>query len=123
MNLTRLLVIAEAAAFISAALTHFGIPITGYQHLQAGRAESVIGLVVFVGWIVILARPSWTRRVGLAVQGFALLGTLVGIFTIAVGVGPRTLPDLVYHACMIVLLLFGLIVAIRARRGQGFPET
>ena len=123
MNSTRLLVIIEAAAFFSAALAHFGILINGYQHLLAARAEGVIGLVLFVGWILILARPSWTRRTGLTVQGFALLGTLVGIYTIAVGIGPRTVPDLIYHACMVVLLIFGLTIAIRARQRQDLLET
>ena len=115
MNKIRLFVLIEACAFFSAASVHFGILMNGYRHQMAGRAETVIGLVLLAGWIGILARRPWTRGIGLAVQGFALLGTLVGIFTIVVGVGPRTAPDLIYHACMIVLLLLGLIVAVRAR--------
>jgi hypothetical protein len=62
-------------------------------------------------------RPAWTRWVGLAAQGFALLGTLVGIFTIAIGVGPRTVPDVVYHAVIVVVLVWGLIVTARAPLG------
>ena len=46
-------------------------------------------------------------------QEFALLGTLVGVFTIIVGVGPRTLPDVAYHLAIIVVLVFGLIFAKR----------
>lgn len=53
-------------------------------------------------------------HIGLAVQGFALLGTLVGLFTIAVGVGPRTVPDLVFHAGIVAVLVWGLIVTARA---------
>ncbi len=51
------------------------------------------------------------REVGLAAQAFALLGTLVGIFTIAIGIGPRTVPDLVYHATIVGVLVWGLTVA------------
>jgi hypothetical protein len=47
-------------------------------------------------------------------QGFALLGTLVGIFTIIVGVGPRTTPDVIYHIAMVGLLVWGLATAARA---------
>jgi hypothetical protein len=49
------------------------------------------------------------------VQGFALLGTIVGLFTIAVGIGPRTTIDLMLHGGMIVLLVTGLIVVGRWR--------
>lgn len=115
MNKVRLFVLVEACAFFTAAPAHFGILMNGYQHQLAGRAETIIGLVLLAGWIGISVRRQWTRGIGLAVQGFALLGTLVGIFTIVVGVGPRTAPDLIYHVCMVVLLFLGLIVAIRAR--------
>jgi len=42
-----------------------------------------------------------------------LLGTLVGIFTIAIGVGPRTVPDIVYHVTIVIVLVSGLVVAAR----------
>jgi hypothetical protein len=116
---TRLFVLLEAAAFIAAALTHFGILVDGYKHRQAGTAESVIGMVLLAGWLATFIRQSWTNRIALAVQAFALLGTLVGIFTIVVGVGPRTIPDLVYHACIVIVLLSGLAVTIRARTTEG----
>lgn len=32
--------------------------------------------------------------------GFALLGTFVGVFTIAIGIGPRTVPDIVFHSLL-----------------------
>ncbi len=44
----------------------------------------------------------------------ALLGTLVGIFTIAVGVGPRTVPDIAYHILIVGVLVWGLIVTQRS---------
>lgn len=118
MNRARLFVIVEACVFFAAALTHFGILGNGYQHQQAGRAETAIAIVLFAGWISMLSRSSWTHRIGLGVQAFALFGTLVGIFTIAVGVGPRTALDLIYHGCMIVLLLCGLTITMRARRAE-----
>lgn len=61
-------------------------------------------------------RPAAVRTIGLAAQGFALLGTLVGIFTIIVGVGPRTVPDIVYHIAIVIVLAWGLRVAAGARR-------
>jgi len=51
---------------------------------------------------------------GLFGQGFALLGTLVGLAAIAIGVGPRTAPDIAYHVAIAAILLWGLAVARRA---------
>ena len=116
----RLFLFIESAAFIAAALTHFGLLIGGYEHQKAGTAESVIGIVLLVGLALTWIRPASTREIGLAVQAFALLGTLVGIFTIVIGVGPRTVPDLAFHIGMIVMLAWGLMVTAPARSaGQG----
>ena len=82
---------------------------------QARIAEGVIAAVLIIGLILTFVRRSWTRTIGLSAQGFALLGTLVGLFTIAIGVGPRTAPDLVYHAAILAVLVWGLIVTARAR--------
>jgi hypothetical protein len=57
-----------------------------------------------------------SRTLGLVCQGFALLGTLVGLFTIAIGIGPRTVLDLVLHSATIALLLTGLVLVTRRQR-------
>jgi hypothetical protein len=115
MKKLRLILMVQAAAFLAAALTHFGILVDGYKHRQAADAESIIGIVLVAGWICTLVRPSWATRVGTAVQSVAFFGTLVGIFTIVVGVGPRTMPDIIYHACILVVVLSGLTWSIYVR--------
>jgi hypothetical protein len=37
------------------------------------------------------------------------------VFTITIGVGPRTLPDVAYHFAIMAVLIWGLVVAVRAR--------
>jgi hypothetical protein len=106
-SLVRRLLTTEAAIFGVAALIHLGFVIDGYQHAKAATAESVIALVLIAGLVATAVAPSSSRAIGLGAQGFALLGTLVGLFTIAIGVGPRTAIDLLIHACMIGLLIFG----------------
>ncbi len=110
----RLFLVSEAATFIVAALVHFGLLINGYEHRAAGTGESVIAAVLLVGFALTWIRPKLTRQAGLGAQAFGLLGTLVGIFTIAIGVGPRTVPDVAYHVAIVAVLVWGLVVAKRA---------
>jgi hypothetical protein len=110
----RFFLLFEAVSFIAASLVHSGALITGYEHQKARIAESVLAAVLLSAAALTWIRPAWTRTAGLAAQGFALLGTMVGIFTIAVGVGPRTVPDVVYHLSIVAVLVWGLIVAKRA---------
>jgi hypothetical protein len=75
----------------------------------------VIAVVLLASLAMTWIRPGAARRLGLAAQAFALLGTLVGVFTIAIGIGPRTMPDVLYHIGIAAVLVFGLVVVARAR--------
>lgn len=110
----RIFLLVEAAAFLAAASIHLGFWSIGYENRQAGIAESVIAAVLLVGLVWSGLRPASTRRAGRMAQGFALFGTLVGMVTIAIGVGPRTVPDIAYHVAILAVLAWGLVVASRA---------
>ncbi len=105
----------EAVAFAAAALVHAGILADGYQHREAMIAESVIAAVLALGFFVTTVSARWTRAACLGAQGFALLGTLVGIFTMIVGVGPQSAFDVGLHAGLVILLVSGLAAAVRTR--------
>ncbi len=115
MGAIRVFMLFEAASFVTASLIHSGVLISGYEHYRARVAEGVIAIVLFGGLASSWIRPVWTRKAGLAVQAFALLGTLVGMFTIAIGIGPRTLPDVIYHVAIVIVLVWGLVIAKRAQ--------
>ena len=108
------LLAGEAVAFAVASLIHGGHVIPGYAHRNAHIAEAILAVVVVAGLAVTVVPPDHARRAGLLSQGFALLGTLVGLFTIAVGVGPRTVPDVIYHVLIIIALAFGVSYTRRA---------
>lgn len=114
----RLLLLLQAAAFIAAALVHFGVLVGGYAHLKAGIAESVIGTVLLAGLVGTSLWSAAAHETAIAVQSFALLGTAVGLFTIAIGVGPRSLFDLVFHVGIVIALVSGLVVTIKAARAH-----
>jgi hypothetical protein len=114
----RLFLLVEAASFIIASLIHSGRLIPGYGHPQARIAEGVIATMLLAALVWTWLRPVSLRRAALAAQGFALLGTLVGVFTIIIGVGPRTAPDVAYHIGILLVLVWGLSVAARARSSR-----
>src|SRR6266508_4204621 len=118
----RLFLLVETVGFVAAALVHFGLLLDGYEHRRARIAESVIALVLLAGLVVAWMRPASTRDAAVAAQGFALVGTLVGAFTIAIGVGPRTALDVVYHIAILALLTWGLVVAVRTPSDGARPQ-
>lgn len=118
MKIIRSILTLEAAAFLAAAFTHFGVLTNSYRHPQAANAESAITCVLLVGCIVTLLRPSLAIRSAVVAQSFAVFGTLVGIFTIVVGVGPHTMPDIVYHACILIFLVCGLRFSLYLRKSE-----
>jgi hypothetical protein len=114
MRAIRTFLIVLIALFAFAALTHSGIVMSGHRHRPAATAETVIGVVLLMGLLAGLIRPAAIRAIAITVQAFALLGTGVGIFTIIVGIGPRSTLDVVFHSCMAIALIAGLVVALKA---------
>lgn len=104
-----LTLIAAAAAFGLASSVHSGALLVGWEHSAAATAESVIAAVLALGIGAAFFRPTFARGIALAALGFALFGTLVGAFTIVVGVGPQSRSDILFHALLIVGLLAALI--------------
>lgn len=106
--MVQLFLILESILFLGASSWHFGFFAKGHEHAKARIAEAIIGLVLLIGFILSLVNPEHQQTVALEVQAFALLGTFIGIFTIMVGVGPRTRPDIIMHIIMIALLVGGI---------------
>jgi hypothetical protein len=77
--------------------------------------KSICDLRIFHTFVCEI-RGCLGRGAGLRAQGFALLGTLVGIATIAIGVGPRTVGDITFHLAIVIVLVCDVIVAVRVKR-------
>lgn len=117
VQMVRLFLLVEAVAFGAAALVHSGVLIDGYEHARAAIAESVIGTVLVAVLLATFAAPRLSRAAGLWAQGFALLGTSVGIVTMILGVGPQSSFDAALHAGFVLLLVAGLLLVGRGRAG------
>ena len=105
----------EVLLFALASLTHGGVILHGYEHARAAIAEAIIATVLGLGFVISLAKPRFARRTTMGVQLFAIVGVLVGLLMIAIGIGPRTTPDLVLHAVMLTTLLIGFLLALKNR--------
>ena len=117
MRETRAFLLFESIAFALASLVHRGLLVDGFDDPGASTAEGIIAIVLVAGLVVSFVAPARTRVIGLVAQAFALLGTTIGLFLLIV-VGPQTLPDLVFHIGIYVVLIIGLIVAARSGRND-----
>lgn len=113
-SLIQLFLLVQFAVFAFAASAHFGV-FGNRDDPGAGTAETVIAVALLVGLALTVTRAADVRSVALAAQGFALLGTLIGV-TLVLTVGPTKTFDVTVHSIMLALLLAGLAVTYRAPR-------
>ncbi len=109
----RVFLLIEAVVFIIAGAIHSGMFVAVDTHYQAAIAESLIGIVLLVSFGLTWLWPAGIRLIGLLAQAFAAFGTMVGLFTIAVGVGPRSVGDIAFHLAILAVLGWGLVATAR----------
>jgi len=93
---------------------HFGLVIGGYRHRSAGTVELVIAAALVAGLLLTWTPRPWSRRSAIAVQSFGILGVLLGLSTIALGIGPQSTLDLTLNATLLLTLIAGLAITLRA---------
>jgi hypothetical protein len=106
---TGLLMAAEATTFVLASAIHFA---TGFT--DAAIPELVIAAVLGAGSSAVLARGAGAWGIAVGTTAFATFGTVVGLTIIAAG--RQDVPDLAYHASILVALAVTLIRLMRERR-------
>lgn len=110
----RLFLLLEGVSFLIAAAIHSGLMTTVDRNQGATIAESTIGVVLLIGYGLSWLWPAQTRIFGIVAQTFALLGTLIGVYVVLIGVGPNTIPDIIYHFAILAVLVWGLVIVARA---------
>lgn len=109
----------EAIAFGVASLIHRGLLVEGFADPAASTAEGIIGVVLALGLALSFFVPGRTRLLGLLAQGFAILGTSIGVYLVIRGVGPNTVPDVIFHVGIYLVLLVGFVLAWRVPAAVG----
>jgi hypothetical protein len=104
-TLAGLLMFANAALFFFGALEHSGMALGPFHEpriIPAAIVESFCGLCLSWGAAALVRNSGW--RVALIANFVALGGVLLGIISLAVGAGPRTASNDLYHRSMLLLI-------------------
>ncbi len=108
-----------AVTFLLGALLHLGVRIpAGATVLAEPRifpasvVEGLCGLFLAAGAYAALTGRTWAWPALIAAHGFALGGVLLGVAALAVGAGPSTEFNEVYHRVMLVALATGLVLLL-----------
>jgi len=101
-----------AATFFFGALLHLGVTIPlGFAVVEepvilpATIVEGLCGVALAVAAFAVLTRRELAWPIALAAYAFALGGVLLGITALALGAGPSTELNSVYHRVMVVALV------------------
>jgi hypothetical protein len=101
-----------AFTFFVGALLHLGwrIPL-GFTVLAEPRilpatvVEGLCGLALAVAAVTVFASMTWAWTAAFAAHSFSLGGVLLGVGALAVGAGPSTELNAIYHRVMLVALV------------------
>lgn len=112
-----LLVVLEGVALLVGAIVHLGVEIPlGFVVLEEPRiipatiVEGLCGFALLGSAYAVFARKSWAWQATVAAQAIALGGVLLGIAALAVGAGPNTASNALFHRVMVVALVGGLLL-------------
>ena len=115
----RVLALLYAATFFLGALLHLAVRIPlGFAVLAEPRiipatiVEGLCGLGLAIGGFAVLTGRSWAWSAVTGAHAFALGGVLLGITALALGTGPSTELNTIYHRVMLVALVAGLVVLL-----------
>jgi peptidoglycan/LPS O-acetylase OafA/YrhL len=111
------LIVVEAVSLLVGAIVHLGVEIpigimvlSEPQIIPATIVEGFCGLLLAGSAYGIFFNKSWMWQVSVIAQVVALGGVLLGIVALAVGAGPNTASNALYHRVMLVVLGGGLLL-------------
>ena len=112
-NLAGWLMAVNATIFFFGAVQHAAVTIGPFHEpriLAAAIVETVCGVSLLYGAVALFR--NWKRSWGTAViaNSISLSGVLLGIAALAVGAGPRTASNDLYHRMMLVLIAAAYVI-------------
>jgi hypothetical protein len=114
------LMLVEAGTLAIAAILHLGVHIPlgfltvrGTHQSNAALPELIIAAVLALGSAAVFRFPGQARRTALAATCFAVAGVILGLSITASGDGPAKVANVTYHACLLAVLVTGLVALLR----------
>ncbi len=111
-----IVIILEALTFFFFGFLHSGVRLSlGFAVLQEPRiipamiVESLCGLLLSGSAFAVAARKSWSWTLSVISHTISIGGVLLGMAALALGAGPRTELNDLYHRTILILLVFVLI--------------
>src|SRR6516162_3069741 len=113
--------ITNSALFFFGAVQHAGFAIGSFQEpriVPAAIVETLCGLSLLCGAraVLIHSRAEW--RVALIANLVALGGVLLGMASLAAGLGARTASNDLYHRIMLILIAASVVILILIRNSS-----
>ena len=109
VTVISVLIVGEAITFLLAALLHLGIQFPlGFaepQIIPATIVEGLCGIFLAVSAYAVFARKTWAWPAAIAAHIFAVAGVLLGITSLALGFGPSTEANTIYHRVILAVLV------------------
>lgn len=119
-QLLVVLMVLNAALFVFGALQHAGIAI-GPMHeptiVPAAIVETICALALIYGLAAVLRRSLHAVRAAVVANAIAITGVMIGMVALAIGAGPRTENNDIYHRFML-LMAVGSIAILATRSGR-----
>jgi hypothetical protein len=117
--LLELVIAANSVLFFSGAVQHAGVALGRFHEpriIPAAIVEANCGVALAWG-ATALVRKGWPgRRAAVIANLIALFGVVIGLVALALGAGPRTATNDLYHKIMLVLIAAALLLIWSSRR-------
>jgi hypothetical protein len=113
------LMIANAVVFFFGGVQHAGVAVGRFHEpliIPAAIVEALCGLCLLWGASALFRGGRTRWRTALITNLLALGGVLLGIVALAIGAGPRTATNDLYHKIMIGLIAAALLLIWLGRR-------
>jgi hypothetical protein len=117
-NLAGWLMAANATIFFFGAVQHTGAAIGPFHEpriLAAAIVETACGISLLWGAVALFRGRKKSWRAAVIANSIALGGVLLGMAALAVGAGPRTASNDLYHRIMLVLIMAATFILLFQR--------
>jgi len=117
-NVLAWVTISNAALFMFGAVQHAGVAIGPFREpriVPAAVVEAICGAALAYAATALFRRTPAARRVTIIGNAIGLLGVIIGLVALAVGAGPRTDSNDLYHRLMLVGIALSFVLLLVSR--------